>query len=108
MTYTWRAQGDATYLVTKADGTLEPFGVNAVCTHLGCVVPWNKAANKFCCPCHGSQYDQNGKVRPASLYMRLLVWSMEFCTLMLSGVSVAVQRREVTAGEKSCGGLWRV
>ena len=31
---------------TKADGTLEPFGVNAVCTHLGCVVPWNKAENK--------------------------------------------------------------
>ena len=38
-------------------------GVNAVCTHLGCVVPWNKAANKFMCPCHGSQYDKNGKVR---------------------------------------------
>jgi len=55
-------QGDATYLVTKEDGTLEPFGVNAVCTHLGCVVPWNKSANKFACPCHGSQYDKNGKV----------------------------------------------
>lgn len=55
-------QGDATYLITKEDGTLEPFGVNAVCTHLGCVVPWNKSANKFCCPCHGSQYDKNGKV----------------------------------------------
>jgi Rieske Fe-S protein len=91
--YTWRAQGDATYLVTKADGTLEPFGVNAVCTHLGCVVPWNKAANKFCCPCHGSQYDQNGKVRPASLYMRLSVLSTVFCTLALSGVSVVVERR---------------
>ena len=36
--------------------------MNAVCTHLGCVVPWNKAANKFMCPCHGSQYDKNGKV----------------------------------------------
>ena len=45
------------------DNTLEDFGVNAVCTHLGCVVPWNKSANKFCCPCHGSQYDKNGKVR---------------------------------------------
>jgi len=55
-------QGDATYLITKEDNTLEDFGVNAVCTHLGCVVPWNKSANKFCCPCHGSQYDKNGKV----------------------------------------------
>jgi hypothetical protein len=83
LTYTWRAQGDATYLVTKADGTLEPFGVNAVCTHLGCVVPWNKAANKFCCPCHGSQYDQNGKVRSASLYMRLFLLSTVFGTFAL-------------------------
>ena len=55
-------QGDATYLITKEDGTLEPFGVNAVCTHLGCVVPWNKSLNRFACPCHGSQYDKNGKV----------------------------------------------
>ncbi len=62
ITFALRMQGDATYLITKEDGTLEPFGVNAVCTHLGCVVPWNKSANKFCCPCHGSQYDKNGKV----------------------------------------------
>jgi len=34
-------QGDPTYLVTAADGaSLEPYGINAVCTHLGCVVPW--------------------------------------------------------------------
>lgn len=40
-----------------------------MCTHLGCVVPWNKAENKFKCPCHGSQYDANGmKIRgPAPL-----------------------------------------
>ena len=55
-------QGDATYLVTKEDGLLEDFAINAVCTHLGCVVPWNAAQNKFICPCHGSQYDKNGKV----------------------------------------------
>ena len=34
-------QGDATYLIVKADGTLTDYGLNAVCTHLGCVVPWN-------------------------------------------------------------------
>ena len=33
-------QGDPTYLIVKADNTIEKFGVNAVCTHLGCVVPW--------------------------------------------------------------------
>jgi len=66
-------KGDATYLITKEDNTLEDFGVNAVCTHLGCVVPWNKSANKFMCPCHGSQYDKNGKVvrGPAPLSLAL-------------------------------------
>merc|ERR1712216_276489 len=46
---------------------------NAVCTHLGCVVPWNIAALKYQCPCHGSQYDFNGKVvrGPAPLSLAL-------------------------------------
>ena len=48
-------KGDATYLIVKADGTLENYGLNAVCTHLGCVVPWSDANNKYMCPCHGSQ-----------------------------------------------------
>lgn len=34
-------QGDATYLIVKKDGTITDYGLNAVCTHLGCVVPWN-------------------------------------------------------------------
>jgi nitrite reductase/ring-hydroxylating ferredoxin subunit len=54
-------QGDATYLVVLEDQTVEKYGINAVCTHLGCVVPWNKAENKFMCPCHGSQYNAQGK-----------------------------------------------
>eukprot|EP00967_Tisochrysis_lutea_P030010 scaffold35179_cov36-Tisochrysis_lutea.AAC.4 len=34
-------QGDPTYLVTGSDGaSLVNYGINAVCTHLGCVVPW--------------------------------------------------------------------
>ena len=45
-------KGDATYLVSTADG-VKDFGINAVCTHLGCVVPWNVQANRFICPCHG-------------------------------------------------------
>lgn len=53
-------KGDATYLIVKEDKSIEDYGLNAVCTHLGCVVPWNKAENKFICPCHGSQYDKTG------------------------------------------------
>ena len=55
-------KGDAHYLIAKPDGTREDYAINAVCTHLGCVVPWNRAANKYMCPCHGSQYDMTGKV----------------------------------------------
>ncbi len=54
-------KGDPTYLVV-GDGTVLDYGINAICTHLGCVVPWNGAENKFMCPCHGSQYDAAGKM----------------------------------------------
>eukprot|EP00667_Euglena_gracilis_P005201 EG_transcript_5228 len=66
-------KGDATYLVVTNENKLQEYGLNAVCTHLGCVVPWNKAENKFMCPCHGSQYDTTGKkIRgPAPLSLAL-------------------------------------
>lgn len=48
-------------MVVTADKKVQDYGIVAVCTHLGCVVPWSKAENKFMCPCHGSQYDQTGK-----------------------------------------------
>ena len=66
-------KGDATYLIVKEDNTIEEYGLNAVCTHLGCVVPWVPAANKFMCPCHGSQYNNEGKVvrGPAPLSLAL-------------------------------------
>jgi Rieske Fe-S protein len=38
-------QGDATYLIVKKDGGIEDYGINAVCTHLGCVVPWNNVSH---------------------------------------------------------------
>jgi len=66
-------KGDPTYLIVKDNGRLETYGLNAVCTHLGCVVPWNQAEKKYKCPCHGSQYDGTGKVvrGPAPLSLAL-------------------------------------
>jgi len=34
--------------------------ISAVCTHLGCTIEKNK--NGFQCPCHGSSFDEKGKV----------------------------------------------
>ena len=66
-------KGDPTYVVVKGEGEIANYGINAVCTHLGCVVPWNNSENKFMCPCHGSQYDETGKVvrGPAPLSLAL-------------------------------------
>ncbi|KJH72386.1 cytochrome b6-f complex iron-sulfur subunit [Aliterella atlantica] len=55
-------KGDPTYIVVDTKESVKDYGINAVCTHLGCVVPWNGSENKFMCPCHGSQYDSAGKV----------------------------------------------
>jgi len=67
-------KGDPTYVVVESEGEIASFGLNAVCTHLGCVVPWNAAENKFMCPCHGSQYNNEGKVvrGPAPLSLALV------------------------------------
>ena len=66
-------KGDPTYLIVEGDDAIGNFGINAICTHLGCVVPWNSGENKYICPCHGSQYDSNGKVvrGPAPLSLAL-------------------------------------
>jgi cytochrome b6-f complex iron-sulfur subunit len=73
-TLTQGFKGDPTYVVITDDKTIADYGLNAICTHLGCVVPWNAGQNKFICPCHGSQYDAAGKVvrGPAPLSLALV------------------------------------
>jgi cytochrome b6-f complex iron-sulfur subunit len=43
---------------TAADGLVALYGV---CTHLGCLPKWEPGNNRFACPCHGSQYQLDGR-----------------------------------------------
>ncbi len=42
------------------DGNIH--AVSPVCTHLACVVSFNKAEKSWDCPCHGSRFDIDGRV----------------------------------------------
>jgi len=36
--------------------------LSAVCTHLGCTVPWVEKEKKFICPCHLGNFSADGKL----------------------------------------------
>jgi nitrite reductase/ring-hydroxylating ferredoxin subunit len=46
------------FIVTSAAG---PVVLSATCSHLGCLVNYQKEKQEFVCPCHGGRYDLSGK-----------------------------------------------
>jgi menaquinol-cytochrome c reductase iron-sulfur subunit len=48
------------YVTKDAQGGL--IVLSAVCTHLGCTVPWIAKENKFICPCHLGMFAADGKL----------------------------------------------
>lgn len=53
--------------VPVAEGTVpaeKQQGIEAiyqVCTHLGCLIPFQEAENRFICPCHGSTFERTSQ-----------------------------------------------
>ena len=52
--------GSTAVLVRKEGGEL--VALSAVCTHLGCIVQWDKEKKSFLCPCHAGLYTPEGAV----------------------------------------------
>lgn len=47
------------WITRAADGQLRV--LSAICTHLGCVVPWKAEIQQFACPCHRGFYAKDGE-----------------------------------------------
>ena len=55
----------------------EIIAMSAACTHMGCIVNWEKNDRKFLCPCHGGTFTASGGIDNStgswgSLYLRPL------------------------------------
>jgi len=53
-------RGEAGVVIRNKSGKLVAF--SAVCTHLGCIVQWEKEKQDFLCPCHAGRYSMDGVV----------------------------------------------
>jgi cytochrome b6-f complex iron-sulfur subunit len=53
-------RGETGVIVRKRSGEL--VALSAVCTHLGCIVQWEKEKQDFLCPCHAGRYTVDGTV----------------------------------------------
>ena len=48
------------FLVKTGESEVAAF--DATCTHLGCLVAWDRQGQVFRCPCHGGVFDRTGAV----------------------------------------------
>ncbi|MEW6410432.1 MAG: Rieske (2Fe-2S) protein [Nitrospirota bacterium] len=71
------------------------YAISAVCTHLGCIV--FKTELGFQCPCHGSRYNERGKVI-AGPAPRALPWFE--ITQDVNGTIIVDASKEVPQGTK--------
>src|SRR6266508_1809871 len=53
-------RGATAVMVRKKSG--EPVAFSAVCTHLGCIIQWERNNQDFLCPCHGGRFTVDGEV----------------------------------------------
>ena len=58
----WRRTIAQKPVYVSKDAKGELIVLSAVCTHLGCTVPWAEKEKKFICPCHLGMFSPEGKL----------------------------------------------
>jgi cytochrome b6-f complex iron-sulfur subunit len=59
--------------------------MTAVCTHQGCTInSFDSSNNQFVCPCHGSRFDENGKVIQGPASTNLQIYQTQFANNTLT------------------------
>lgn len=53
-------RGTTGVVIRKQSG--EIVALSAICTHLGCIVQWEKEKQDFLCPCHAGRFTPDGAV----------------------------------------------
>ena len=69
------------------------YAVSAVCTHLGCIV--SQDAEGYFCPCHGSRFDETGKVMAGPAPRGLIYLELS----MSPGGQLVVDRQKEVAAD---------
>lgn len=70
-------RGEPIVVIRETEEKIKAF--SAICTHLGCVVKWDRGPGVLACPCHAGFFDANGQVisgpppRPLKEYSVLVV-----------------------------------
>lgn len=73
---TFQINSKPVFLIKTASETF--LALSMVCTHQGCTVDYVSSSKIFDCPCHDSQFEQNGTVRKGPAARNLDTYRTEY------------------------------
>ncbi len=85
----WQRDGAAAVWLGRGAGA--PRALRDRCPHMGCPVDWEPAAGRFRCPCHGSEFEPDGRVvrGPATAPMEALAVREDGADWVIEGLEEA-------------------